>query len=183
MTSQVRPQNRPHLRGPKASDTWLKAREQVEGMARIEHLGVYAPVIKDQPYQTFLNCPDDAFNTAERTLKARLRRYGAGSAAVKEWLAAQDQVFANCEGAAGAVPAVLESTDPLLRADRNYQIAAALFYQRRFDEAATAFDTVAKDKESAWVQYGEYLAARAIVREDSVNCGHAPGRQIGTACG
>src|SRR5215472_543363 len=119
-----------------APDAWLKAREQVEAV-RIGPVRVYAPVIKNQPYQTFLNCPDDAFQTAERTLEARVQRYGAGSAAVKEWLATQDQVFANCDGAAGTVPmAVVEPTDPLLRADRNYQIAAALFYQRRFDEAA-----------------------------------------------
>jgi len=148
------------------SDEWLKARARVEGVVRIEPVGVYAPVVTDQPYQTFLNCPDDAFKTAERTLDARVQRYGARSAAVKEWLAAQDQVFTNCDAAAGVVPAaVVESTDPLLRADRNYQIAAALFYQRRFDEAAAAFDAVAKDKESPWALYGEYLAARAIVRK------------------
>lgn len=147
-----------------ASDGWLKARERVEGIARIEPVAVYTSVSKDQPYQSFLNCPDDAFTTAERTLDARVQRYGAGSATVKEWIAAQDRVFANCDGA-GAVPSALESTDPLLRADRNYQIAAALFYQRRFDEAAAAFDAVAKDKESPWAPYGEYLAARAILRK------------------
>src|SRR5215472_8616805 len=148
-----------------ASDAWLKARERVEGVGRIQPVGVYAPVIKEQPYEDFLNCPDDAFKTTERTLDARVQRYGAGSAAVKEWLAAQDQVFANCEGSAGVIPAVLESTDPLLRADRNYEIAAALFYQRRFDEAAVAFDALVKDKESPWAPYGEYLAARAMVRK------------------
>jgi hypothetical protein len=148
------------------SDAWLKARERVEGVLPIEPVGVYAPVTKEQPYQTFLNCPDDAFKAAERTLQARVQRYGSGSAAVKEWLAAQDQVFANCGGAAGVVPAaVVETTDPLLQADRNYQIAAALFYQRRFDEAAAAFDAVAKDEESPWAPYGEYLAARAMVRK------------------
>jgi hypothetical protein len=149
-----------------ASDAWLKTRERVVGPMRIEPVRVYAPVIKNQPYQTFLNCPDDAFNTAERTLDARVQRYGAGSAAVKEWLRAQDQVFANCDGAPSVVPAALvESADPLLRADRNYQIAAALFYQRRFEEAAVAFNAVAKDKDSPWAPYGEYLAARAMVRK------------------
>lgn len=152
-----------------ASDTWLKARERVEGVARLEPVGMYAPVIKEQPYQTFLNCPDDAFKTAERTLDTRIQTYGTGSAAVKEWLVAQDQVFANCDGAAGTIPAVLQSRDPLLQADRNYQIAAALFYQRRFDEAATAFDAVAKDQASPWAGYGEYLAARAMVRKATLS--------------
>lgn len=152
-----------------ASDAWLKARERVEGVARLEPVGMYAPVIKEQPYQTFLNCPDDAFKTAERTLDARAQKYGVGSTAVKEWLAAQDQVFANCDGGAGTVPAVLQSSDPLLQADRNYQIAAALFYQRRFDEAAGAFDSVAKDQASPWAGYGEYLAARAMVRKATLS--------------
>src|SRR5215471_15787756 len=58
-----------------ASDAWLKARERVEGVVRIKPVGVYAPVIKEQPYQTFLNCPDDAFKTAEQTLDARVQRY------------------------------------------------------------------------------------------------------------
>jgi hypothetical protein len=88
---------------------------------------------------------------------------------VKEWLAAQDQVFANCDGRAGMVPAVLQSSDPLLQADRNYQIAAALFYQRRFDEAAVAFDSVARDGASPWAGYGEYLAARAMVRRATLS--------------
>lgn len=152
-----------------ASDAWLKARERVEGITRLEPVGMYAPVIQEQPYQTFLNCPDDAFKTAERTLDTRIQRYGTRSAAVKEWLVAQDQVFANCDGAAGAIPAVLQSRDPLLQADRNYQIAAALFYQRRFDEAAKAFDAVAKDQASPWAEYAEYLAARAMVRKATLS--------------
>jgi len=152
-----------------ASDAWMKARERVEGVARLGPVGMYAPVIKEQPYQTFLNCPEDAFKTAGRTLDARAQRYGPGSTAVKEWLAAQDQVFANCDGAAGLVPDVLQSNDPLLRADRNYQIAAALFYQRRFDEAVRAFDAVAKDQASPWEGYGEYLAARAMVRKATLS--------------
>ena len=155
-----------------ASDAWLKARERVEGVANVEPVSVYAPVTPDQPYQTFLNCPDDAFKTAERTLNARIERYGPGSPGVKEWLAAQDQVFANCERAGHVVPAGLESTDPLLRADRSYQIAAALFYQRRFDEAGAAFDAVAKDKASPWAPYGEYLAARAMVRKATLTTIH-----------
>ena len=98
-----------------------------------------------------------------------MARYGAASAAVKEWLAAQDQVFANCDGKAQVVPVKLESADPLLRADRNYQIAAALFYQRRFGEAAAAFEAVGKDAASPWAPYGEYLAARAMVRKATLS--------------
>ncbi|MGB9197135.1 MAG: hypothetical protein WCB53_09450 [Terriglobales bacterium] len=168
----------PFADGHPASEAWLKAREQF-GVARIENVGVYAPVVRDQPYQVFLNCPDDAFKVAAQTLDALAQKYGAGSAAVKDWLVAQDQVFANCEGkaqegsaqegTAQAVPARLESSDPLLRANRNYQIAAALFYQRRFDEAASAFEAIAKDPASPWAGYGEYLAARAMVRKATLS--------------
>lgn len=159
----------PFADGHPASEAWLKAREQVGDVVRIETVSVYAPVIKEQPYQVFLNCPDDAFRIAERTLEALGQKYGAGSAAVKEWVAAQDEVFANCEGTALGVPRTLESSDPLLQANRNYQIAAALFYQRRFDEAASAFEAIAKDPASPWVGYGEYLAARAMVRRATLS--------------
>ena len=152
-----------------ALQAWEKAREQVRGAAQLEAVSRYATVAEDQPYQVFLNCPEDAFKTAEGTLNARVARYGAASAAVKEWLAAQDQVFANCDGKAQVVPVKLESADPLLRADRNYQIAAALFYQRRFGEAAAAFEAVGKDAASPWAPYGEYLAARAMVRKATLS--------------
>jgi len=152
-----------------ASKIWEKAREQVAGAAPMELVRMYSPVAKGREYQFFLNCPEDAFKAATGALKARAARYGAGSAAVKEWLAAQDQVFANCDGKAEVVPAALESRDPLLRADRNYQIAAALFYQQRFDEAAAAFEDVAKDGASPWAPYGEYLAMRAMVRKATLS--------------
>lgn len=151
-----------------AADAWLKSRERVEGAASIERVQGYRPVAEDQPYETFLNCPDDAFKTAEKTLDARIRAHGVQSPIVKDWLGAQDQVFANCNGAA-VTPAPLESGDPLQRADRNYQIAAALFYQGQFDQAAAAFNAVAKDKESPWAPYGEYLAARAMLRKATLN--------------
>lgn len=151
-----------------ASEGWLKAREQA-GVARLVTVAVYAPVVKEQPYQVFLNCPDDAFRMAAQTLDALATKYGAGSTAVKDWVVAQDDVFASCDGTALGVPAALDSSDPLLRADRNYQIAAALFYQRRFDEAAAAFNTVANDRGSPWAPYGEYLAARAMVRKATLS--------------
>jgi len=151
------------------SEAWERAREQVTGAAQLKPVSMYATVAKDQPYQFFLNCPEDAFKAAEGTLKARVEKYGAGSPVVKDWLTAQDQVFANCDGKAGEVPAKLESADPLLRADRNYQIAAALFYQQRYDEAAEAFEAVAKDAASPWAPYGGYLAARAMVRKATLS--------------
>src|SRR5262249_20214909 len=135
----------------------------------IQMASVYAPVSADQPYELFLNCPEDAFKTAEKTLDARRQEYGVQSTEVRAWVAAQDQVFANCEGKAQNIPPVLESSDPLLRADRNYQTAAALFYSRRFDEAAAAFQAIAKDNRSPWAPYGNYLSARAMVRKAALS--------------
>jgi len=150
------------------AEGWLKARERV-GVARLETVAAYAPVVKEQPYQVFLNCPADAFRMAERTLEALAAKYGGGSAAVKEWVAAQDQVFASCDGTALGIPQTLASGDPVLLAHRDYQIAAALFYQRRFDEAAVAFEAIAKDPSSPLAGYGEYLAARAMVRQATLS--------------
>jgi hypothetical protein len=148
-----------------ASEAWAKAREQVEGSVHVEPVDTYAPVSSEQRYDFFLNCPEDAFKAAQVTLAARVQKYGRASAAVKDWLAAQDQVFSNCDGKAYVVPAVLESADPLLRADRNYQIAAAKFYGRDFDAAAAAFEAVAKDPSSPWAPSGGYLASRALIRK------------------
>ena len=151
-----------------ASEGWLQARERV-GVATLKTVSVYAPVVAEQPYQVFLNCPADAFRMAQRTLEALAAKYGADSAAVKEWVAAQDQVFASCDGTALGIPEMLDSKDPLLRDYREYQIAAALFYQRRYDEAASAFEAVAKHPASPLAPYGEYLAARAIVRQATLS--------------
>ena len=148
-----------------ASEAWAKAREQVEGAGHVDPVETYAQVSSDQRYEYFLNCPGDAFKAAQATLAVRVQKYGAASAAVKNWLTAQDEVFSNCDGKASVVPAVLESPDPLLRADRNYQIGAAKFYSRDFDAAATAFEAVAKDASSPWAPSGEYLAARALLRK------------------
>lgn len=156
-----------------ASEAWAKARERVEGAAHIEPVDPYAPVSSEQRYQSFLNCPDDAFKAAQRTLTERIEKYGVANAAVKEWLAAQDQVFSNCDGRAYVVPAALQSADSLQRADRNYQIAAAKFYGRDFDAAAAAFEAVAKDASSPWAPFGEYLAARALIRKATLNAGES----------
>src|SRR5258708_2481271 len=66
------------------------------------------------------------------------------------------------------IPAVLTSGEPLIQADRRYQIAAAHFYAREFEEAANEFDSIAKDTNSPWASSGSYLAARALIRKASL---------------
>jgi hypothetical protein len=62
----------------------------------------------------------------------------------------------------------LTSGDELLRADRRYQIAAARFYAGQYEEARTAFDAIAKDTASPWKDIAPYLAARALVRQGTI---------------
>ena len=122
-------------------------------------MSLYAAVSKDQPYFQYVNCPVDALQNASRTLDDRVAKYGADSANVREWVSAQDQVFSNCGGEARVIPASLDSEDTQFRADRAYQIAAAHFYCRDFDEAVADFDTLAKDRSSPWSTMSPYLAA------------------------
>ena len=44
----------------------------------------------------FENCPTDSWEQARRTLLARSEVWGAGSAALRNWIVAQHQVFARC---------------------------------------------------------------------------------------
>ena len=121
-------------------------------------------------YMTPPNCLEDAFRTAIVTLDAREKRYGARSAQLRDWVRAQDAVFANCEEEELSLPAPAPaSADPLARADRRYQMAAAYFYGMRFEEAAARFRAIANDATSPWRPYGRYLAARSLIRTHTLS--------------
>lgn len=160
--------------GTEAPGSWLKARAAVPGAAPLESFGVFRYV--PDTYDHYLNCPEDAFATASRTLAARIEQFGARSEAVAEWLRAQDQVFANCptpsDAGRTAAPALPEpappSLPPVIRADRDYQVASAQFYAGRFEEAARGFAAIAADPGSPWRPLGRYLEARALVRQGTV---------------
>jgi hypothetical protein len=124
------------------------------------------------------NCTGDAFETAARTLGERIATLGADHPTIRSWIDAQDLVFANCgheRNATASIPAPLDEANPApARADRAYQIAAAHFYAGQFDEAVTRFRAIAADRTSPWQPYGEYLAARALLRKGTVgNTGEA----------
>src|SRR5690606_12781014 len=53
--------------------------------------------------------------------------------------------------------------DPLIRADRDYQTAAALFYTGRFDEARSNFRRIEQDPASPWRIWGPYMAGRSML--------------------
>ncbi len=148
---------------------WREARAAVPGFGPIGWLSrdrqVRAENADHYYFSYFLNCLDDAFWNAERTLAARIERFGASSREVQAWITAQDVVFSNC-GGGETMPAPLDETwDPLARADRAYQIAAAHFYAARYSDAAELFRTIARDDASPWRQLSAYLVARALIRD------------------
>jgi len=83
-----------------------------------------------------LNCNDAAFSTAVTTLTDRTKRWGAASADLKDWVAAQDAVFSNCSREGVMPQDTSAGASALLKQDRAYQIAAAQFYAMKYDEAA-----------------------------------------------
>lgn len=112
------------------------------------------------------NCLDDAFRNAAATLTARAGAWGQASAEVVDWVKGQDAVFANCEGAQPVLPADAPAgSSALLKADRAYQRAAALFYSARFDDAGKAFNAIAGDAASPWHGIAPFLEARCLVRQ------------------
>jgi hypothetical protein len=145
---------------------WLEARNRVPGVKPMESIDPFHNSREPNTYESFLNCGDDAFRTAVRTLADRIRQFGAASAEVKEWVAAQDAVFTNCSSGP-SVPA--PTAKPKLRADRAYQIAAAKFYAGQFDAAHADFESIAQDAQSPWRESAPYLAARCAIRAGRLN--------------
>jgi tetratricopeptide (TPR) repeat protein len=145
--------------------SWAKARGTVPDLPPEPNTSPFAPVSKDQPYFQYVNCPSDAFLTAVKTLDQRSATFGIKTAAVRDWVTAQDQVFVNCSGDTHIIPAALNAGDTLQRADRAYQIASANFYAGDFDEAVRDFDAIAQDPNSPWAAISPYLAARALIRK------------------
>jgi hypothetical protein len=142
--------------------------------------GVIRSESRDGNYIEYYNCLPDAFKTARERLEQHRKQFGADNAAVQSWLAAQRQVFENC----GApyqfnkppkevvVPvSAAESDPPIIRADRQYQIAAAYLYAGDFNAAAARFEEISKAKDSPWREFGAYLQARALIRRGTIGDG------------
>jgi hypothetical protein len=115
---------------------------------------------------SYLNCPNPAFQNAILTLNKRADSWGKQSPWLMDWIRGQDAVFSNCAGKSAVIPAAAPPDSPaLLRADRAYQLASAAFYAKQYDQATQQFAAIARDKNSPWSSWGEYLAARAVVRK------------------
>jgi outer membrane protein assembly factor BamD (BamD/ComL family) len=110
------------------------------------------------------NILPDAFRNALKTMRALIQQFGQSSAPVREWLAAQDQVFGITYGTCGDPPAAPADAPPVIRAHRAYQEASAKFYTGDMTGAQQLFETIARDKTSPWRELASYMAARAVVK-------------------
>ena len=130
-----------------------------------------------QTHSFALNCAEDAFRVALHTLDARRTRYGLASPAFRSWLGAQDIVFKNCEGRAEIPPEAGPGLPPPVRADREYQIAAAHFYAGNYPQALERFRRIGRDPSSPWSPLSRYLVVRTLLRmtEDSKTAAAAGG--------
>ncbi len=150
------------------SDTapWIDARNRLAGLSPIESYAIRPFKSDPVTYQYFRNCLNDAFDNARKTIIDRAKRWGEESDQLRQWAQAQDVVFQNCAGTTPQIPnAPPASADPLLAADRQYQIAAAHFYAGQWPQAQQAFDHIAQDRSSPWRSIAPYLAARVAIRQ------------------
>jgi len=92
---------------------WNDARTKVPGLAASTSIRVFRNREKPHEYETYLNCQQDAFDTAAATLVERIKRYGADSPDVRNWVSAQDTVFANCSEGQHVPEQLASSTDAL----------------------------------------------------------------------
>ncbi|HEX3281745.1 MAG TPA: hypothetical protein VHR36_10990 [Pyrinomonadaceae bacterium] len=147
---------------------WMEARNKVSGTAPVTNIEVYRNREKPNEYETYLNCQKDSFETAADTLEARAQKWGGDSAPLKSWVEAQDQVFANCSEGKHIPEPLAPDANALVRADRQYQIAAANFYAGDFDQALAGFQQIAGDPGSPWQNAAPYLIARTFLRKASL---------------
>lgn len=146
---------------------WIEARSRVGGL-RPEEVDPWRRSARTQGDEvvelSYRNCLDDAFDTAVKTLARLTTEYSGNSPVVTAWAVAQDQVFSNCSQG-HSIPGPLGEDSPAdVRADRDYQIAAAYFYAGDFDEAEKRFRAIAADPGSPWQAISTYLVGRALLR-------------------
>ena len=160
--------------GSPGAAAWTAARDAATGQ---DGPGVAADRWVD--YSSYVNCGDDAFGRAAKTLQGYVERYGKDSPETRSWLAAQETVFTNCSDEKPSFPEYLSASAPApLRADRAYQLASASFYAGRLEEAQRGFEEIANDSSSPWREIAPYLAGRAVLRRATLS---APARKQSTS--
>jgi hypothetical protein len=145
-----------------AINNWIAARKKV--VTDEAEPKIYTDRTNPDSYSSFYNCTAGAFDNATKTLNDRIEKNKADDANVKDWLRGQDQVFANCSEVKDMPSAVAANAPDWLKADRDYQLAAAHFYATQYDEAKTGFEQIAKNTASPWRDISAYLLARVYIR-------------------
>jgi len=166
---------RPPETTPAAVQVWLDARLLIPNAPGVQ---IQTDYYNPSDYSNVQNCLNDSFHAAATRLRALVTEVRPESDEVRAWLAAQDQVFANCDVAPQedlrgwngprkpkTIPPALPTTAPARATmDRDYQIAAASLYGGDYKEAERRFVVVGGDKASPYRARARYLVARAIVR-------------------
>jgi hypothetical protein len=147
---------------------WLAERNRVPGFAPVYRIDIYKPEGARGYYGGYQNCLDDAFEAARATLLKREAQWGMRSVELGSWLAAQDEVFANCSGRRSVPEPAIAGAQPLLAADRDYQIASAAFYAGDWQLARKSFWKIAGQTDSPWRRAAPYLLARTYIREATI---------------
>jgi hypothetical protein len=173
---------------PSAKDwvaAWMDARKKIDARASNVFMfntghGITRQFGQSDTFIQYYNCLDGAFENAVNTLNKRVGKFGAQSPVIKDWIAAQDQVFQNCSGDPGyppkpkpaVIPSAARLEDPAeIRADRAYQIAAAHFYANDFATAQSDFEAIANDSASPYNKLAPYLVARLLIRKGTLYIG------------
>ncbi|HEY9232660.1 MAG TPA: hypothetical protein VIS78_10950 [Blastocatellia bacterium] len=149
---------------------WLDARAKVTNATKPE-ISLFRSVEKKDLFLNYLNCNAESFKNAAATLNRLIEKYGAASAEAKDWVATQDQVFANCEKGESLPTTADAPASPVIRANRAYQVAAANFYAGNFDQAEAQFNAIASDSSSPWRALAPYLVARTLIRKATLSGG------------
>lgn len=156
---------------------WQGARSKLPGAGPGPAVNVFRRIPGSQ-WESYVNCPEDAFRAAAKTFEQRLAAFGATHPGLKSWIAAQDAVFSNCSQGQSLPPPPEAGLPAVLKADRAYQIAAACFYAGNFEEAEKRFREIATDPSSPWSRMAPYLVARTLIRKATLRA--EPGADLAT---
>jgi len=100
---------------------------------------------------------------AGERLQSHIRQFGARSREVREWTLAQDKVFSNCDGSGLLPQPAPADIHPVIRRDRDYQVAAAYFSGGRFEEAEKAFRRIPRDPSWPGGLWAPYMVGRSLL--------------------
>lgn len=153
--------------GDAAEEVGLEAWKKARAAAGAPSLELKTARVED--YRDIPVISDHALTLAARTLRGRMQTFGKASSAVRSWLAAQDRVFMWEGKEAEQLPEDAAASLPLLiRQDRAYQKAAALFYRENYLEAVAAFQSVAEDPANPWRGWARFALARIHAKVGSI---------------